>query len=215
MHDERLDRAGCVPGGEAGASGSTRPSSRSRSSGSVASRRVHLEFGHWRDGVPYGQWRQPLPQHEPCARNASFGEHEEPGLGVERSPAHRRRPRLRARAATAGESRGRVPRREAMARSGSASGHRAAARRSPRPRRACSPGAPRRRSPNAHSGRVRSPYTSMTRSENPLTTAGWSPKPGADRTKPSTLIQRSTASSVANASTIRRNTSSAVARAAA
>src|SRR5204863_9229385 len=50
-----------------------------------------------------------------------------------------------------------------------------------------------------------SPYTSTTRSVKPLITAGWSPKPGAERTSPSTLTQRSTASSEPSSSRIRRS----------
>src|ERR687891_736907 len=36
-----------------------------------------------------------------------------------------------------------------------------------------------------------SPYTSTTRSVNPLTTDGWSPKPSAERTNPSTASRSS------------------------
>src|SRR5205823_5922742 len=51
-----------------------------------------------------------------------------------------------------------------------------------------------------------SPYTSTTRSVKPLITAGWSPKPGAERTSPRTLTQRSTASSEPSSSRSRRST---------
>jgi len=40
-----------------------------------------------------------------------------------------------------------------------------------------------------------SPNTSTMRSENPLTTSGWSPKPSAELTMPSTLTTRLTRSS--------------------
>ena len=82
--------------------------------------------------------------------------------------------------------------------------------RRPRPRRESRRAARRRRSRSARTARAPRRRPRRSGSVKPFTTAGWSPKPGAERTKPSTFTQRSTRSSSPNSSTIRRSASSPV-----